>query len=347
MKNHLAPSPTDVPNLAWSFELIVPENGLVLSDGQRTFEIAFEWMMVQDHGAVLGDCADWFGHEFPIRFDFLDTVDGGNLSLQCHPRPDYITEHFGETFTQDETYYILDCTPQAEVFLGFRAGIDPNDFRKALERSIHENVPVDVESFVNALPASRHDLFLIPHGTIHCSGKGNLVLEISATPYIFTFKMYDWLRMDLHGKPRPLNIERAFRNLKFERQGARVEQELVSRPVEIASGSDWQLIHVPTHADHFYDVHRFEFDTEVDVQTDGSPHVLMVVEGTSIAIQTAGQERVFNFAETFVVPAAAESYRLINRGAGRVKVVKAFMKPTGEWPEWMHHRRKASTTPHR
>ena len=219
MKNHLAPSPTDVPNLAWSFELIAPENGLVLSDGQTTFEIAFEWLMVHGHRAVLGDCSDWFGHEFPIRFDFLDTVDGGNLSLQCHPGPEYITEHFGETFTQDETYYILDCTPQAEVYLGFRAGVDPIDFRNALERSFRENVPVDVESYVNALPASRHGLFLIPHGTIHCSGKGNLVLEISATPYIFTFKMYDWLRLDLKGQPRPLNIERAFRNLNFERQG--------------------------------------------------------------------------------------------------------------------------------
>jgi mannose-6-phosphate isomerase class I len=268
------------------------------------------------------------------------------LSLQCHPRPEYVIEHFGETFTQDETYYILDCTPAAEVFLGFRADVDPIDFRNALERSFRENVPVDMESFVGALPASRHDLFLIPHGTVHCSGKGNLVLEISATPYIFTFKMYDWLRMDLEGKPRPLNIERAFRNLNFERQGARVEQELVSRPVEIASGPDWRLLHLPTHADHFYDVHRFEFDAEVDVQTDRSPHVLMLVEGTSIAINVAGQERIFNFAETFVVPAAAKSYRLLNCGKGSAKVVKAFMKPASEWPEWMHRRRLASTTPH-
>jgi mannose-6-phosphate isomerase class I len=302
--------------------------------------------MVLGHRAVLGDCADWFGYEFPIRFDFLDTVEGGNLSLQCHPRPDYIIEQFGETFTQDETYYILDCTPKARVFLGFRAGVDPTAFRNALERSFRDNVPVDVESFVKALPASRHDLFLIPYGTIHCSGQGNLVLEISATPYIFTFKMYDWLRMDLQGQPRPLNIERAFQNLNFKRQGPRVEQELVSRPVEIASGPDWRLFHLPTHADQFYDVQRVEFDSGVDLRTDGSPHVLMLVEGTSIAIRVAGEERTFNYAETFVVPSAAESYRLINRGQGRAKVVKAFVKPATEWPPWMQRRHRDPASPH-
>jgi mannose-6-phosphate isomerase class I len=342
IKRQLGIGPADIANFAWSFEFIAPENGLKLSDGDATLEVAFDWLMVRHSEQVLGECASWFGREFPIRFDFLDTIEGGNLSLQCHPRPEYIREKFGEVFTQDETYYILDCEPEAEVYLGFHEGIDAVKFRSELERSAQDNSPVDVKAFVQALPASRHDLFLIPHGTVHCSGEGSMVLEISATPYIFTFKMYDWLRADLDGKPRPLNIERAFRNLNFDRRGEKVEQELVSRPVEIASGADWSLQHLPTHKDHFYDIHRVEFDTSVDVQTDGSPHVLMLVEGTSVTIDVSGMQRTFNYAETFVVPAAAESYRLINRGEGRAKVVKALMKPSSRWPEWMHAGLKGS-----
>lgn len=327
IKQHIPQLPQDAPNYAWSFELISPENGLALESDGLLLEISFDCLMYHDHRAILGHSADRFGYEFPIRFDFLDTFAGGNLSVQCHPRPEYIRRHFGEHFTQDETYYILDCGPGAKVYLGFREDIDPATFRAALERSFEQATPVDVEQFVNTEPVNRGDLFLIPNGTIHCSGTDTLVLEISATPYIFTFKMYDWMRLDLDGRPRPLNIARAFENLYFDRKGERMRREFVSHPVTLREGAGWRWVHVPTHAEHFYDVHRLEFERQIEVETEDSPQVMSLVEGTAITLETAdGLRQRFSFAETFVVPAAAGRFTLINEGDAPAKVVKSFVK---------------------
>lgn len=328
IKDHIPGVPRSAPNYAWSFELISPENGIAFESGGITLEASFDFLMFRCHNQVLGRFGPRFGYEFPIRYDFLDTYGGGNLSLQCHPTPEYMYGNFGEPFTQDESYYILDCKKGARVFLGFRQGVDPGAFRAELERGERDGTPVDVERHVNTVESHRHALYLIPAGTIHCSGADNLVLEISSTPYIYTFKMYDWMRLDLDGSPRPINIARAFDNLVFERQGERVREELISRPKAIADGEGWRLVHLPTHPRHMYDVHRFEFSTGVESATDGSCHVMNVAAGEWITLETAaGMRQRFNYAETFIIPAAAERYRLVNGGRSPAVVVKTFLKP--------------------
>lgn len=327
MKENIKELNKEEVNYAWSFELIVPENGLVFESNGNLLEVSFDCLMYQENNNVLGKHAGLFGYEFPIRFDFLDTWEGGNLSIQCHPTLKYIRENFGETITQDETYYILDCKEGARVYLGFQEGIDAAGFRQTLENSKANKQVVPIEEYVQSHTASKHDLFLIPNGTVHSAGINNLVLEISATPYIFTFKMYDWLRLDLNGEPRAINIEHAFNNLNFERKGATVTEELISKQQVIEKGDDWALVHCPTHAAHFYDVHRLEFETRITVQTNNTCHILMLVEGSAVTVETGnGVVETFSYAETFVMPAAAKSYTLINKGTGMAKVVKAFCK---------------------
>ena len=337
MKAHIPALNQQEINYAWSFELIAPENGLLFESDGYLQEVSWDWLMEHDAGAVLGRDAERFGLEFPIRFDFLDTYAGGNLSIQCHPSLDYIQQQFGETITQDETYYILDCTPDAGVYLGFHDDIDPAVFRADLEHSQVAGEAIDIQEYVMRLPSEKHALYLIPHCTVHGAGKNNLVLEISATPYIFTFKMYDWMRLDLNDAPRPINIEHAFHNLDFSRRGQRVREELVSKPVVLTGGRggegrgsevvDVQIESLPTHEQHFYAIHRISFLKRAVIRTEGQCHLLMLVEGASITVKTKrGREYRVHYAETFMLPAAAEEYELINHHQEPVKIIKAFIK---------------------
>ena len=94
-------------NYAWCFDCVPEENSLYLGFGDIYFEIPSIDLVFTHPVQLLGpNVYGRFGDEFPIRFDFLDTMEGGNLSLQVHPLVEYIQEKFGMHYTQEESYYI-------------------------------------------------------------------------------------------------------------------------------------------------------------------------------------------------------------------------------------------------
>lgn len=190
-------------NYAWCFDCVPEENSLLLRFGETDIEIPSLNLVFCQPRRLLGDAVHArFGEEFPIRFDFLDTMQGGNLSLQVHPLTTYIQQKFGMHYTQDESYYLLDAAEGACVYLGLKNGTVPTDLITALEEA-QQSGQFDAERYVGKYPVRKHQHVLIPAGTIHCSGAESMVLEISATPYIFTFKLWDWGRLGLDGRPRP------------------------------------------------------------------------------------------------------------------------------------------------
>lgn len=268
-----------------------------------------------------------YGSYFPIRFDYLDTMGGTNLSCQVHPRLDYIREEFGEPFTQDETYYIMACAPDARVFLGLREEIDLARFRADAYAARDLARPFEIATHVNSVPSQPHDLFLIPSGTVHCSGANNLVLEISATPYIYTFKIYDYLRSDLNGNLRHVHLEHAFANIEETRRADWVQQNLIQEPQVVREGNSWRELCIGNLDRLFFAIHRLEFTESTSDTTEGRFLALNLVEGEERKIQSAMHEAIpLHYAESIVLPASLGSYILRNTGKHLCKVIKAFVK---------------------
>jgi mannose-6-phosphate isomerase class I len=258
-----------------------------------------------------------FGAEFPIRFDLLDTRGGGNLSLQVHPKTQYIWDKFGMNYTQDESYYFLDAGDDGSVYLGVKNDIDRDAMIRELKLTQTSGHSFSAEAYVNKFPAKKHDHFLIPAGTIHCSGKNGMVLEVSATPYIFTFKLWDWERVGLNGLPRPIHLDHGLMNIAWDRDTDWVRKNLINQTKPVAKGSGWQEERTGLHHLEFIETRRYWFTDPTPHNTEDTVNVLNLVEGEEAVVESptnAFEPFIVHYAETFIVPAAVGAYRISPTG---------------------------------
>jgi mannose-6-phosphate isomerase class I len=317
-------------NTALGYELIAPESGVVLGDEDASVEVPLQLMAALCPEDLLGpEVHEIFGTSFPIRFDFLDTMGGGPLSVHCHPRKTYMKEVFGWPYTQDESYYLVKGAPGNVVYLGLHDGVDVDAFRTAARAADEHGRTLDIGAFIQTFPADQHQLFLVPAGTPHASGEGNVVLEISATPYLYSLRFYDWLRGRDEGEQRPVHVGHAFANLDTGRRGARVREELVQRARAVRAGDGWQEDVIGALDEMFFEVRRVDIapDAVAPADTGGRFHVLNVVDGAGIEVETSGGTvHHVAFAETLIVPAVVGGYRLRAQGEAPARVVKAFVR---------------------
>ena len=306
--------PDGPPNYAWCFDCVPEENSLLLDMAGVNIEIPAMDLVLRHPRELLGDAPyARFGAEFPIRFDFLDTMQGGNLSLQVHPLKQYMIDNFGMAYTQDESYYLLDAAPDACVYLGLKTGIDRKAMISELHHAQEDGAPFEALNYVNRWPARKHDHFLIPAGTIHCSGANSMVLEISATPYIFTFKLWDWGRPGLDGRPRPIHLEHGAANIQWNRDTEWVRKNLVNRIKKIGEGRGWIEERTGLHELEFIETRRHWFNSLVEHDASDGVNVLNLVKGEEAIVESpsaAFEPFHVHYAETFIVPAQTGRYNI-------------------------------------
>lgn len=318
-------------NFAWSFDGVPEENSIYLKYGDIVIESPAMNVVQYQPKKLLGEKNySRFGAEFPIRFDFLDTMGGQNLSLQVHPLTEYIKSHFGMTYTQDESYYILDCAEDGGVFLGLKEGIQPNEMIDELKRAQKGECSFNAQRYVNFFKAKKHDHYLIPAGTVHCSSSNCMVLEVSATPYIFTFKLWDWDRLGLDGLPRPIHIEDGEKNIQWNRTTSWVENHLVNHFELIEKNENFEEIKTGLHELEFIETRVITTKTKTIHDTNDGVHMLNLVDGTSAVIESPTNEFepfVVHYVETVVIPAHVGKFTIRPENPNEeIKILKAFVK---------------------
>lgn len=324
----------DVINYGWCFDCVPEENSLLLKVDDIEYEMPSVNLVYVKSKELLGEPVESrFGKEFPIRFDILDTLEGGNLSLQVHPTTQYARDNFGLHYTQDESYYVLDAEENSFVYLGFKKGVNKKDVIDDLENAqLNSNKPFDADKYVNKIPAKKHSHFLIPAGTIHCSGANSIVLEISSTPNLFTFKLWDWNRLGLDGKPRPINIDRGKEVLEWDRDTDYINEELVDIFTVTDEGDGWKEEKTGLHPNEFIETRRHTFTKEVKHYTNDSVSIFNLVDGKEIVVFSKNEEFepfIVHYAETFIVPASVKEYYIKPHGVSEGEeciTIKAYVR---------------------
>lgn len=318
-----------VSNYAWAFDGVPEENSIYMSFNGIRVEVPSVDVLFYRPQKLLGARVHGrFGDEYPIRFDFLDTMGGQNLSLQVHPLTEYIQQTFGMHYTQDESYYILDCDDDCVVYLGLKERIDSDAMLADLKRAQTGEIAFDAEKYVNTWKVHKHDHFLIPGGTVHCSGKNTMVLEISATPYIFTFKLWDWGRVGLDGIPRPVHINHGEKVIQWDRTTAWVKDNLVNKFVTLSDDGRNKVEHTGLHEREFIETRRYTLTAPITLESEGSVSECNVVDGEGTVIESVDGSFApyeVHYAETFIIPESVK--RFIVRPLGdSVSIIRATVR---------------------
>jgi mannose-6-phosphate isomerase len=154
--------------------------------------------------AVFGSRTVSSTQRFPILFKLLDAQE--RLSLQVHP-PARVASHLGGE-PKTEMWYVVDTYLDSDIYAGLKKGVG----RKNFEQALHEG---NVAEIIHRLPMKPGDAIFIPSGRVHAIGAGNVIVEVQQNSDT-TYRVFDWNRLGMDGKPRQLHIEESMQSIDFD-----------------------------------------------------------------------------------------------------------------------------------
>ena len=330
--------PDAMRNAAWVFDFIPMEVSVVVEAGDEKLDINYCSFVHKEGVNLMGeDCVKKFEGYFPIRFNWDDSYHStGNMSIQCHSGGEYNVKNYNEFGRQDESYYVVVTGHDAKTFIGFRDDADIPQFFRDIEAADTEHRPCDYMKYVSYEESKPGLQVMLPAGTIHSSGRNQVILEIgSLTIGSYTYKMYDYLRLDFDGKQRPIHTRLGEENVRQDRRYSVIHdlespEYIVQKPRLAASGEGWEEYILGENPQVYFSLRRLEFEKKCEQDTGGKLfHVLTLVDGDAVRVRSVRHpERYFDlqFMDIVCVPADMGRYVIENLGREPVMVHKTCLR---------------------
>lgn len=289
--------------MIWGSELWVlsgyPERLSVVADGPDK-GMNINELVAREKGRLVGEeCYRRFGDEFPLLVKFLDVH--APLSIQVHPSEEFAQARQG-LHGKTEMWYVIRAEKDARLMCGFSREITPDEFtRRVADGSI-----TDVIASHDIAPG---DVFFIPTGRVHALLEGSYIAEIQQTSDS-TYRIWDYNRPGLDGKPRPLHTELAKDALDYK------VCDSYKTPYEPQRDAE-----VPLVSCEYFTTSVLELSAPFrkDLGSLDSFLIVMCLEGSAV-LKSGGREAHIAADECVLVPASAEDIEFIP-GAGGLKVL--------------------------
>ena len=341
--------PKEMRNAAWVFDFIPMEVSLLIEAGNEMLDINYCSFVHKEGVNLMGEkCVNKYQGYFPIRFNWDDSYHStGNMSVQCHSDGKFNIENYNEFGRQDESYYVVVTGHEAKTFIGFRDDADIPQFFKEIEDADTKQIPCDYMKYVSYEPSVPGLQVMLPAGTIHSSGRNQVILEIgSLTIGSYTYKMYDYLRLDFDGKQRPIHTYLGEKCVNQNRRASVIHDPnspdyIVQKPRLDAKGEGWEEYILGENPQMYISLRRLEFEKMCEQDTKNEKfHVLTLVDGDRARVRSVEHpERHYDmeFMDIVCVPADMGKYVVENLGREPIRIHKTTLREGFENDEKQRH----------
>ena len=233
--------------------------------------------------------------EFPILVKFLFPTD--QLSIQVHPDDAYASQNEApDAVGKTEMWHVVSAEPGATLLLGLVPKVDREKFQSAIKQG-------GLEKFFERLPVSPGDTFYVPSGTPHTIGAEMILCEVQQNSDL-TYRLYDFHRVDAHGNPRELHIEKGMAVIDFDhRKGGKVS------PVALPSANDAKKSLLV--ACQYFATERWDLSAQHRATSDPARFELLVILSGRGTIQWTGSSSSYQQGECWFIPANLGQFSIV------------------------------------